>query len=59
VVIENSQDFKGLQKAKPRPLILWGEHSPLILRAGVHKSRADLLMQIEGAIEPLRENGKK
>ncbi len=58
LTIVNSQEFQRLQKINRRPLILGAEHNELILRARVHKSRPDLLVQINEAIKQLQASGR-
>lgn len=58
VTIVNSQEFRRLQAIKRRPLVLGPEHNELVLRARVHNSRPDLLVQIDEAIKRLQSSGR-
>lgn len=58
LTIVNSQEFWRLQKLKRRPLVLGPEHNELILRARVHNSRPDLLVQINEAIKRMQASGR-
>jgi len=58
LTIVNSQEFRRMQKIKRRPLVLGAKHNELILRARVHKSRPDLLVQINEAIKRLQASGR-
>lgn len=58
LTIVNSQEFRRLQKLEGLPLIMGPEHHRLVLRARVHKSRADLLPVLNEAIEQLHASGE-
>lgn len=58
LTIANHQEFRRQQKLKHRPLVLGPEHQRLFLRARVHKSRPDLLVRIDEAIEKLQSSGQ-
>ena len=56
LTVANNQDFYLQMRLYGYPLVLGDVHSENILRARVHKSRADLLGRLNSAITQLKAN---